>query len=113
MYSVVLLMAMAPANRLRFSEIKYGVKGISQRMLTVTLRELERNGLVLRHFYPEVPPRVEYELSAIGKSMLPPLEVFTNWIGENWPSIEQARKKFAARVELGHSAGDGSVRSAS
>jgi DNA-binding HxlR family transcriptional regulator len=91
---VVSLLAQAPENRLRFSEIKYGVQGISQRMLTLTLRMLERNGLVLRHYFPEVPPRVEYELSDMGKSMLHPLEVFTGWIRENWPAMEKARNAF-------------------
>jgi DNA-binding HxlR family transcriptional regulator len=98
---VVLLLAQAPENRLRFSEIKRGVQGISQRMLTLTLRMLERNGLILRHYYSEVPPRVEYELSAMGKSMLHPLEVFTGWIGANWQAMEQARERYDA--------GDGSV----
>lgn len=93
---VVLLLAQAPENRLRFSEIKRGVQGISQRMLTLTLRMLERNGLILRHYYSEVPPRVEYELSAMGKSMLHPLEVFTGWIGENWQAMEQARERYDA-----------------
>jgi DNA-binding HxlR family transcriptional regulator len=99
---VVLLLAQAPENRLRFSEIKRGVQGISQRMLTLTLRMLERNGLILRHYYSEVPPRVEYELSAMGKSMLHPLEVFTGWIGANWQAMEQARERYDAgdgRVE--------------
>jgi DNA-binding HxlR family transcriptional regulator len=91
---VVLLLAQVPENQLRFSGIKYGVEGISQRMLTLTLRMLERNGLISRHYFPEVPPRVEYELSAMGKGMLLPLETFTRWIRENWPAMEQARKTF-------------------
>ena len=97
---VVLLLAQAPGNRLRFSEIKYGVDGISQRMLTLTLRMLERNGLVLRHYFAEVPPRVEYELSALGKSMLHPLEVFASWIGENWQAMEQARKQYDTTSDM-------------
>ncbi|WP_227320125.1 winged helix-turn-helix transcriptional regulator [Acidisoma silvae] len=91
---VISLMALAPGNRLRFSQIKNGIHGISQRMLTLTLRHLERNGLVTRHYFPEVPPRVEYELSDLGRGMLPPLDVFSSWIRENWPAIEQARKAF-------------------
>ena len=94
---VVLLLAHAQENRLRFSEIKHGVQGISQRMLTLTLRMLERNGLVLRHYYSEVPPRVEYELSVMGKSMLHPLAVFTGWIGENWQAMEQVRERYDTR----------------
>jgi len=75
-------------------EIKNGAKGISQRMLTLTLRNLERDGLLARHYFPEVPPRVEYELSTMGKSLLPALEAFTGWIRSNWPAIEQARRDF-------------------
>ena len=96
---VVLLLAQAPGNRLRLSEIKRGVEGISQRMLTLTLRMLERNGLVLRHYFAEVPPRVEYELSGMGKSMLHPLEIFASWIGENWPTMEQARKQYDGTLD--------------
>lgn len=96
---VILRLALAPDHRLRFSEIKHGVAGISQRMLTLTLRELERNGLVIRRCFAEVPPRVEYELSELGRSMLHPLQVFTGWIGESWPAIEIARRAFAERSE--------------
>lgn len=91
---VLSLLALAPGNRLRFSKIKSGVNGISQRMLTLTLRHLQRDGLLVRHYFPEVPPRVEYELSPMGKSMLLALEAFTGWIGSNWPAIEQARQDF-------------------
>ncbi|MDE1149804.1 MAG: helix-turn-helix domain-containing protein [Azospirillaceae bacterium] len=94
---VVLLLAQTPGNRLRFSGIKRGVEGISQRMLTLTLRMLERNGLVVRHYFAEVPPRVEYELSVMGKGMLPPLEFFAKWIGENWQAMERARTEYDAR----------------
>lgn len=93
---VLSLLAQSVDNRLRFSEIKYGVPGISQRMLTLTLRTLQKNGLVLRHYFPEVPPRVEYELSALGKSMMGPLEIFTGWIKENWPAMELSRKAYDA-----------------
>lgn len=98
---VVSLLSLAPENQLRFSEIKSGVKGISQRMLTLTLRNLERDGLLVRHYFPEVPPRVEYELSTMGKSMLPALEPFTNWIRSNWSAIEQARQDFDSRGQDG------------
>lgn len=91
---ILSLLSVAPSQRLRFSEIKYGVDGISQRMLTLTVRHLERDGLVMRHYYPEVPPRVEYELSELGKSIQAPLQHFAGWIGSAWPQIEQARKNF-------------------
>ena len=91
---VVSLLSVAPEGRLRFSEIKYGVDGISQRMLTLTLRNLQRDGLVARHYFPEVPPRVEYELSATGWSLQEPLKAFAGWIGAHWPVIEQSRRRF-------------------
>ena len=91
---MVSLLALAPGHRLRFSAIRGGVQGISQRMLTLTLRNLERDGLLVRHYFPEVPPRVEYELSAMGRSMLPALEAFTGRIRLNWPAIVQARQAF-------------------
>jgi DNA-binding HxlR family transcriptional regulator len=88
---VMSYLAVAPGHRLRFSELKRGIEGITQRMLTLTLRNLERDGLLVRHYFPEVPPRVEYELTAMGASMLPALEGFTSWIKENWPHIEECR----------------------
>lgn len=94
---VMSLLAIAPDNRLRFSQIKNGITGISQRMLTLTLRHLERDGLLLRHYFAEVPPRVEYELSPMGKTMLPALAGFTDWIRTNWPAMEEARRAFDAR----------------
>jgi DNA-binding HxlR family transcriptional regulator len=93
---VVSMLALAPGHRLRFSQLKNGVDGISQRMLTLTLRNLERDGLLLRHFFAEVPPRVEYELTPMGTSMLPALEGFTAWIRENWPNIASARLSYDA-----------------
>lgn len=87
-------LAVAPGHRLRFSELKTGIEGITQRMLTLTLRNLERDGLLVRHYFPEVPPRVEYELTGMGASMLPALEGFTSWIREHWPSIEACRQSY-------------------
>lgn len=96
---VMSYLAVAPGHRLRFSELKRGIEGITQRMLTLTLRNLERDGLLVRHYFPEVPPRVEYELTPMGASMLPALEGFTSWIKENWPQIEECRRVYD---EAGH-----------
>lgn len=90
----LLLLAIVPGHRLRFSAIKHGIEGITQRMLTVTLRNLERDGFLIRHCYAEVPPRVEYELTAMGKDLLPALEGFTGWIRDHWPLILDARRAF-------------------
>jgi DNA-binding HxlR family transcriptional regulator len=92
-------LAIAPGHRLRFSALKRGIEGITQRMLTLTVRNLERDGLLLRHYYPEVPPRVEYELTEMGASMLPALEGFTSWIRNNWPHIEDCRRVYDASQE--------------
>ena len=96
---VISHLAVAPGHRLRFSALKRGIEGITQRMLTLTVRNLERDGLLLRHYFPEVPPRVEYELTAMGASMLPALEGFTSWIRNNWPQIEAARLNYDAVQE--------------
>ena len=93
---VISLLAIAPDQRLRFSHIKYGVEGISQRMLTLTLRHLQRDGMVARHYHAEVPPRVEYELTEVGKSMQDPLKAFAGWMRDNWPAIAVARRQFDA-----------------
>ena len=87
-------LAAASGHRLRFSALKNGIEGITQRMLTLTLRNLERDGLVTRHYFPEVPPRVEYELTEMGASMLPALEGFTSWIRDHWPRIEEHRRAY-------------------
>ncbi len=74
--------------------LKNNVEGITQRMLTLTLRNLERDGLLLRHYFAEVPPRVEYELTDMAASMLPMLEGFTSWIRDNRTRIEACRRAF-------------------
>lgn len=94
---VLVALSLAPDNRLRFSELKQSVEGISQRMLTSTVRALERDGLLLRHYFPEVPPRVEYQLTARGLSILPFLSGLIGWIGDTWPDIQRSRAAYDAR----------------
>ena len=84
-------------NRARFSELQRLVDGISQRMLTTTLRNLERDGFLQRESFPEIPPRVEYELTALGLCLLEPMEHLVGWIGNNWPAIKEAREHFDKR----------------
>lgn len=97
-WSILLIytLSQAPGQRLRFSALLKGIQGISQRMLTTTLRNLERDGAVKRHFYPEVPPRVEYELTELGKSLLNPVQALVVWVEANWGQISAARATFDA-----------------
>lgn len=79
---------------LRFSELRRSIEGISQRMLTLTLRGLERDGLIDRTVFPEIPPRVEYKLTRLGKTLLDPIQQLAEWAGENRTTIQAARDKF-------------------
>lgn len=91
---VVLTLEQAPQHRRRFSELKRGIPGISQRMLTTTLRHLERDGFVRRHYFPEVPPRIEYDLTPLGRGLLPQVRALVVWMQDQWPTIQQARQRF-------------------
>ena len=93
---IIYTLSQAPGERLRFSQLLRGIQGISQRMLTTTLRNLERDGAVKRHFFPEVPPRVEYELTPLGKSLLGPVQALMVWVEANWGEISAARATFDA-----------------
>ncbi len=95
---LVVMLARTPRNRARFSELQRMVDGISQRMLTTTLRNLERDGFLSREVFPEIPPRVEYELTGLGLSLLEPMEHLVQWIGSNWDSIKKARDSFDKRA---------------
>lgn len=82
----------------RFSELQGAIPDISQRMLTQTLRKLEREGLVLRTVTPTIPPRVDYEMTDLGKSLLGPLASLFEWALQKRPTIEKARAVFDNRV---------------
>jgi DNA-binding HxlR family transcriptional regulator len=89
----------------RFSELKRDVEGISQRMLTLNLKTLERDGFITRTVYPTVPPRVDYELTPLGHSLSKPLGVIAQWAITNRQRIVDARIAFDAREPY-----DGPVR---
>jgi DNA-binding HxlR family transcriptional regulator len=97
---VLITLAKATGHRLRFSELMRGVNGISQRMLTTTLRHLERDGILKRELFPEVPPRVEYSLTKRGSSLLSPVEAMVEWIEKEWPEIEKSRATYDAGKSL-------------
>jgi DNA-binding HxlR family transcriptional regulator len=78
----------------RFSELRRTIEGISQRMLTLTLKGLERDGLITRTAFPTIPPRVEYELTKLGRSLLIPINGLAEWAGQNREKIQVARQKY-------------------
>ena len=94
---VIAMLEQRPTQRARFSELKRSIPGISQRMLTATLRSLERDGLLTRDVYAEAPPRVEYELTPLGKRFMQPVRALVEWLQANWPAIRAARDKFDRR----------------
>lgn len=78
----------------RFGELRRAVPDISQRMLTQTLRDLQRDGLIRREVFPTKPPSVEYSLTEMGRTLLPPLIGLIEWAGANHPAIQAARTEF-------------------
>lgn len=82
----------------RFNELKRSVEGVSQRMLTLTLRSLERDGLITRTVYPTNPPQVEYALTQSGRAFLETIWVLVNWADEHRGAIETAREEFDSRA---------------
>jgi DNA-binding HxlR family transcriptional regulator len=96
-WSVMVVGMLGRSGTLRFNELKRLINGVSQRMLTLTLRNLERDGLVTRTIYPEVPPRVEYGLTELGKTLQGPISELWNWSAENHSAIIDARAIYDAR----------------
>ena len=93
----VQIVALLGGGPQRFGELKRAIEGISQRMLTLTLRGLERDGLVTRTVFPEIPPRVDYELTKLGQTLLEPIEALAAWAAEHRTAIQSAREKFDRR----------------
>ncbi len=93
----VLTVVMLGSGPKRFSELKRSVTGISQRMLTLTLRALERDGIVTRSVFPTVPPRVDYALTPLGMTLLRTLKELHDWVSSNSDEITQARADFDSR----------------
>jgi DNA-binding HxlR family transcriptional regulator len=87
---------------IRYSDIRRRIEGISKKMLTQTLRQLERDGLVQREITPSVPPIVEYSLTPLGISLLEPMRTLNQWTRVNYSSVETARAAFDQinKVEL-------------
>ena len=92
----VLVVSTLGDGPVRFNELRRALGSISQRMLTLTLRALERDGLVTRTVFPTVPPRVDYELTRLGGSLLEPVRELGLWARKNRASIQDARRRFDA-----------------
>jgi DNA-binding HxlR family transcriptional regulator len=95
-WSVLLIMMLGEGPK-RFNELKRMIGGISQRMLTLSLRGLERDGLITRTVFPTIPPRVDYELTDLGRGLSQPVAALGQWAFEHKQEIESARTKFDQR----------------
>jgi len=93
----VLVVGTLEQGPLRYNEIQRVVGGISQRMLTLTLKGLERDGLVNRTMYPTIPPRVDYELTELGRKLMVPLRSLYDWAVNHRPAMLAARKRFVEK----------------
>jgi DNA-binding HxlR family transcriptional regulator len=96
----LLAIALLEGRTLRFTELRREIDGISQRMLTVTLRQLERDGLVRRTVYPVVPPRVEYQLTPLGSSLHATIQALVTWTEAHQNEIAAARAGYDGRVAV-------------
>jgi DNA-binding HxlR family transcriptional regulator len=92
-WSMLIILQLGSQSPLRFGELKTIIGGISQKMLTITLRQLEHDGFVQRVYFPEVPPRVEYSITPLGESLMEALSHLVKWANDNTVAILQARQK--------------------
>lgn len=93
-WSILVIDMLGHFGTLRFNEINNHIGSISQKMLTVTLRTLEADGLVSRKLYPQIPPKVEYTLTEMGKSILPSVAMLKDWANKNMPAILKSRAQY-------------------
>ena len=94
----VMVVVLLSAGTMRFNEIQRRIGGVSHRMLTLTLRGLERDGLVTRTVHPTVPPKVEYGLTKVGCSLIGPLQTLSDWAMANRHTVEKSRRDYDARM---------------
>lgn len=94
-WSILVILILGEKGKLRFNELNKEIGGdISQKMLTVTLRTLEADGLVKRTIFPQVPPRVEYEITELGITLVPHIHNLSNWAEQNLSAIQKSREKY-------------------
>ena len=96
-WTALIIGLLAHGGTHRFGELRRSIVGISQKMLTQTLRDLERDGLVKRTLYPEIPPRVEYELTALGRTLCEPLGALGKWAADHLGEVRAAQQAFDNR----------------
>ena len=97
-----LILGLLADRTLRFAELQRQIGGISQKMLTQTLRDLERDGLVERTVYAQVPPRVEYTLTALGQTLREPIAAIIRWSEEHIEAVTTAQQRYDKRIGLQH-----------
>src|ERR1043165_10079781 len=90
----VLVITLLGVRAQRFNELRRSIEGISQRMLTLTVRGLERDGLITRTIFPTIPPHVEYALTPLGRTLLKPVAALAKWADQNRVEIQSARDRF-------------------
>ncbi|MEU4744035.1 helix-turn-helix domain-containing protein [Actinosynnema sp. NPDC023658] len=100
-WTTPILWALNEFGRQRFVELSRRLTTITPKVLTQRLRQLERDGLVVRTYHPEVPPRVEYEISELGRSLAPLFATLAEWSSENLGKVERARLEHDARDRVG------------
>lgn len=93
-WSILVLLILDENEKLRFNELHKKISDVSQKMLTVTLRTLEADNLLKRTIYPEIPPRVEYEITELGQSLMPHIRNLSNWATQNIRVIKKSRENF-------------------
>lgn len=98
-WSLLVLATLDVNGTMRFNDIYKSIGDISQRMLTVTLRSLESDGLISRKIYPEVPPRVEYTLTKSGEDLMPYLNNLVDWAMKNMENIVENREQYDSKKE--------------
>ncbi|MCK9795397.1 helix-turn-helix transcriptional regulator [Isoptericola sp. 4D.3] len=93
-WTTPILWTLHQSGAVRFGELARQLGGITPKVLTQRLRQLERDGLVLRHYHAEVPPRVEYEITDLGRSLSPVFAALADWTDEHLPAVESARSTY-------------------
>jgi DNA-binding HxlR family transcriptional regulator len=102
-WTILVIDTLGTHGMMRFSRLREHVGGVSQKMLTKTLRQLERDGLVSREVHPVIPPRVDYQLTPLGRSLLDTICGFWDWVGRHMTEMEMARRAFDLRESSGAS----------